>query len=190
MNWTVVAIIVAVAAVGAGLVMLALGVDPALPSLDEAERVAKLTLKQARRVVVGVVGVTLLIVGVIMIVAPGPALVVIPLGLAVLASEFVWARRLLVRYKGYADNLAKRVGKATPWRPRPWMVGLAMGLTLAGAGLATWLTDWPGRWILSVTSSMLIMEGVTMYLVVSGIPGMTAPNNTAASRPAEQSEKP
>jgi hypothetical protein len=190
MTWTVVAIIVAVAAVAAGLVLLALGVDPALPSLNEAERVAKLTLKQARRIVVGVVGVTLLIVGVIMIVAPGPALVVIPLGLAVLASEFVWARRLLVRYKGYANNLARRVGKATPWRPRPWMVGVAMGLTVVGAGLAAWLTDWPGRWILSVTTSMLIMEGVTMYLVVTGIPGVVATNNPATSPPTEQGDKP
>lgn len=48
-----------------------------------------------RRVIVAVIGGTLLLVGVAMIVLPGPAIVVVPLGLAVLATEFVWARRWL-----------------------------------------------------------------------------------------------
>jgi tellurite resistance protein TerC len=34
-----------------------------------------------------------------MIVLPGPAVVVIPIGLAVLGTEFIWARRLLRRVK-------------------------------------------------------------------------------------------
>ena len=37
--------------------------------------------------------------GVAMIVLPGPAVIVIPIGLAILASEFVWAARLLHRFK-------------------------------------------------------------------------------------------
>lgn len=57
------------------------------------------TLKQAKRVIVAVVGFTLLLVGVAMIVLPGPAFIVIPLALAILASEFVWARRLLNKVK-------------------------------------------------------------------------------------------
>ena len=48
-----------------------------------------------RRVIVAVIGGTLLLVGVAMIVLPGPAIVVVPLGLAVLSTEFVWARRWL-----------------------------------------------------------------------------------------------
>jgi uncharacterized protein (TIGR02611 family) len=46
-----------------------------------------------------VAGFTVLIVGVAMIVLPGPAVVVIPLGLAILATEFVWARTLLTTVK-------------------------------------------------------------------------------------------
>jgi tellurite resistance protein TerC len=42
-----------------------------------------------------VLGTGVLLVGVAMIVLPGPAVVVIPLGLVVLATEFPWARRLL-----------------------------------------------------------------------------------------------
>jgi uncharacterized protein (TIGR02611 family) len=57
------------------------------------------TLKQAKRLVVAVVGFTVLIAGVAMILLPGPAFIVIPLGLAILATEFVWARNLLKRIK-------------------------------------------------------------------------------------------
>ena len=54
------------------------------------------TLGQAKRLVVVVIGFTILAAGVAMIVLPGPAVVVIPVGLAILASEFIWARNLLV----------------------------------------------------------------------------------------------
>ncbi len=57
------------------------------------------TLKQAKRLIVAVVGFTVLLIGVAMIVLPGPAFIVIPLGLAILATEFVWARRLLKKVK-------------------------------------------------------------------------------------------
>ena len=53
------------------------------------------TLGQARRVAITVVGFTILAVGVAMIVLPGPAVLVIPVGLALLATEFIWARKLL-----------------------------------------------------------------------------------------------
>ena len=53
------------------------------------------TLGQARRVIVIVIGFTVLLVGVAMVVLPGPAVVVIPVGLAILATEFIWARTLL-----------------------------------------------------------------------------------------------
>jgi uncharacterized protein (TIGR02611 family) len=46
-----------------------------------------------------VAGFTVLIIGVAMIVLPGPAVVVIPLGLAILATEFIWARTLLTTVK-------------------------------------------------------------------------------------------
>jgi tellurite resistance protein TerC len=50
-----------------------------------------------RRAIVAVIGFTILVIGVAMIVFPGPAIVFIPLGLGILATEFVWARRWLVR---------------------------------------------------------------------------------------------
>ena len=63
------------------------------------------TLGQAKRLVVTVIGFTILAAGMAMIVLPGPAIVVIPVGLAVLATEFIWARKLLVTVKERFDRM-------------------------------------------------------------------------------------
>lgn len=64
-----------------------------------------LTYKAARRIVVGVVGATVVLIGVVMLVTPGPALVVIPVGLAILSIEFAWARAWLTRMRQSISNL-------------------------------------------------------------------------------------
>lgn len=56
-------------------------------------------LRHVRRIAVALVGGTVLTVGVAMVVLPGPAVLVIPAGLAILATEFPWARRLLHRVR-------------------------------------------------------------------------------------------
>ena len=71
------------------------------------------TYKTARRVAIAVLGGTIIAIGIVMIVAPGPALIVIPIGLAVLGIEFAWARRWLKRPRetisnGMAGARAKR----------------------------------------------------------------------------------
>lgn len=53
----------------------------------------------ARRVAVSVVGASVLLVGVVMLVAPGPAFLVIPVGLAILSLEFAWARYWLKKLR-------------------------------------------------------------------------------------------
>jgi uncharacterized protein (TIGR02611 family) len=57
------------------------------------------SLKQAKRLIIVIVGISTLLVGVAMLVLPGPAIVVIPVGLAILATEFVWARNILKKVK-------------------------------------------------------------------------------------------
>ena len=71
-------------------------------------------LRQIRRLVIAVIGGTVVLIGVAMIVFPGPAIVVIPAGLAILATEFVWARRLLQRFKEKAERIVERVRPASP----------------------------------------------------------------------------
>ncbi|HNQ23881.1 MAG TPA: PGPGW domain-containing protein [Phycisphaerae bacterium] len=63
-------------------------------------------LRHARRVVVFVIGSSIVLVGIALLFLPGPAFVVIPIGLAVLATEFVWARRLLRRARQKAGDVA------------------------------------------------------------------------------------
>ena len=56
-------------------------------------------LRTARKMVVLVIGSTVVLFGVALIFLPGPAFVVIPVGLAILAVEFAWAKNLLDRLK-------------------------------------------------------------------------------------------
>lgn len=77
------------------------------PMLDDLGRAARVTYREARRVAIVVVGTTLLVIGVAMIVLPGPAVVVIPLGLSLLAIEFAWARRWLARIAAARDRLRR-----------------------------------------------------------------------------------
>lgn len=93
-------------------------------SANRLRRVLHLTWRQTRRVVIGVVGVSVLIIGVIMIIAPGPAFVVIPAGLAILALEFVWARRMLrmikIRARRVAQRKRRRLNAAQPSAATRW----------------------------------------------------------------------
>ena len=72
------------------------------------------TVQQAKRWVKVVIGFTLLFLGVIMLVTPGPGWVAIGFGLALLAAEFVWARRLLNRLKAEGTRLRDVILPPTP----------------------------------------------------------------------------
>lgn len=65
-------------------------------------------LRYAKRMIVLIVGMTVLLIGIAMLVLPGPAVVVIPVGLAILATEFSWARRWL---RIMRESVEKSAGK-------------------------------------------------------------------------------
>lgn len=92
------------------------------PRLEPAGLMRSLhvTYKVARRIVVTLVGSTVLIIGVIMIITPGPALVFIPLGLAILGLEFAWARAWLrsLRERISAENQKNHGIRAQQHRQR------------------------------------------------------------------------
>ncbi|MGB2629192.1 MAG: PGPGW domain-containing protein [Candidatus Acidiferrum sp.] len=69
------------------------------------------SIEQVRRVFRIVGGFTLLVIGVIMFVTPGPGWVVIFLGLTLLAAEFVWAQRLMDRLKHEGNRIKSTVLK-------------------------------------------------------------------------------
>ena len=58
-----------------------------------------LSLRHAKRIVSFILGLSLLLIGVAMIVLPGAETVLLPLGIALLATVFVWVRRWLERFK-------------------------------------------------------------------------------------------
>ena len=78
------------------------------------------TYKMARRIAVAVVGSTVLAVGVALIVLPGPAIIVIPIGLMILSAEFAWARLWLrkVRRSISSQGAASRAYRAENHRDR------------------------------------------------------------------------
>jgi uncharacterized protein (TIGR02611 family) len=67
-----------------------------------------------RRAVVGVVGGTVVVIGIVLIVLPGPAFVVIPIGLAILASEFAWARLYMTKGRKMIKTVKSKVRRAKP----------------------------------------------------------------------------
>ena len=76
------------------------------------------TYRIAKRIAIGLVGGSVLVVGVLMIVLPGPAFVVIPVGLGILSLEFAWARSWLRAVKAKAQSMARRGAPRDP-PPRP-----------------------------------------------------------------------
>jgi hypothetical protein len=68
----------------------------------------KNAMKHVKRIVLMVLGGTVLAIGVALIVLPGPAFMVIPAGLAILAIEFAWARRWLDKTRGLFRNSTPR----------------------------------------------------------------------------------
>lgn len=62
----------------------------------------------ANRIVIAVIGGTITLIGIALIVLPGPAFVVIPIGLSILATEFLWARRWLKKARQMATRLTSK----------------------------------------------------------------------------------
>jgi len=61
-----------------------------------------------------VVGATVLLIGVALLIFPGPAFIVIPVGLAILASEYAWARRWLRKVRRMASDVVSGRSRTTP----------------------------------------------------------------------------
>jgi uncharacterized protein (TIGR02611 family) len=59
-------------------------------------------IKVVRRVIVSVLGATILLIGIALLVLPGPAFIVIPIGLGILATEYAWARHWLKKARQIA----------------------------------------------------------------------------------------
>jgi uncharacterized protein (TIGR02611 family) len=86
------------------------------------------------RAAVGVVGLVIVVGGLIMVPFPGPGWLVVFLGLAVWASEFEWAQRLLHRARSTLKAWSEWL-KPQPW----WMKGLVLLVTVAAVAAIFWV---------------------------------------------------
>jgi tellurite resistance protein TerC len=72
------------------------------------------TYRFAKRIVIAMVGGTVLLIGLAMLVLPGPGLLVIPIGLGILGIEFAWARVWLRKVKAKSGEIVDAV--SSKWR--------------------------------------------------------------------------
>jgi len=62
------------------------------------------------RVIIGVIGGAVTVAGAIALVGPGPGFLIVLAGLGILATEFAWAARVMVRTRTYAQKAADKAG--------------------------------------------------------------------------------
>ncbi len=126
-----------------------LGREPGPDREDIPDLIRKLREKRVEhrqrhmsyRVVYAIAGFTVTLAGVAMFVTPGPALLVIPIGLAMLALEFAWAERLLHKTLQQADLAKQKAEEAT--RTQQILGATATVLALAAFIVAAVLWDIP-----------------------------------------------
>jgi uncharacterized protein (TIGR02611 family) len=99
-------------------------------------REAHLQRGRVYRMLFAIAGAIVLLAGLAMLVAPGPALVVIPIGLAMLAMEFAWAERMLEKALEQAESAQQKAAEAT--RAERVLIAIAVSLAIA-ALVASWL---------------------------------------------------
>lgn len=89
------------------------------------------------RVMIGLVGTGVVIIGIVLLPLPGPGWLIIFLGLGILATEFAWAQRLLARARRFVTAWTSWVARQPRWG-QVLIAGLGLVFLLALAG-ASWL---------------------------------------------------
>src|SRR5262245_49303392 len=114
---------------------------PKLIEKLEARRATHRERGRLFRIGFGIVGTLVLVAGVVMLVTPGPAFVLIPIGLAMLSLEFVWAERLLEKSLEQAQIAQQKAAQTT--RTQRILGVIAFVLAAAACVLAVLWWDIP-----------------------------------------------
>lgn len=114
---------------------------PKLIEILEARRETHRERNRMFRIVFGLAGALVLLGGLVMLVTPGPAFVLIPVGLAMLSMEFVWAERLLDRSLERAQIAQEKAAQTT--RTQRILGAVAALLAIAACVLAVLWWDIP-----------------------------------------------
>ena len=114
---------------------------PKLIEKLEARRATHRERNRLFRIGFGIVGMLVLLGGLVMLVTPGPAFVLIPIGLAMLSLEFVWAERLLEKSLEQAQIAQEKAAQTT--RTQRVLGAIAGLLAVAACVLAVLWWDIP-----------------------------------------------
>ena len=114
---------------------------PKLIEKLEARRATHRERGRLFRIGFGLVGLLVLLGGIVMLVTPGPAFVLIPIGLAMLSLEFVWAEQLLERSLEHAQVAQEKAAQTT--RAQRILAAIATVLAIAACLLAVLWWDIP-----------------------------------------------
>ena len=114
---------------------------PKLIEKLEERRESHRTRSRLFRIGFGLVGAMVLVGGLVMLVTPGPAFVLIPIGLAMLSLEFVWAERLLEKSLEQAQIAQEKAAQTT--RTQRVLGAIAGLLAVAACVLAVLWWDIP-----------------------------------------------
>jgi uncharacterized protein (TIGR02611 family) len=125
--------------------------------------------RSSRRAAVLVIGVALLAVGLVMFVTPGPGIVLVVAGLAILATEFAWAEHLLTK----AREQAARAGQSAQRVP-----GVARVTATAGRLV-------PRRWRRTTATEVVVSEITTDGVVTGHSTTISSTTITAMSLSAD-----
>ena len=142
----------------------------------------KVIARNAKRLMILILGVAVLAAGVAMLALPGPGVLVIILGLVILATEFAWAERLLDRTTATAAGAASRVTDNNTGRAALAFSGLAM--IVGGIVVAV---IFPGFLVVGVSVAVAGVIGLVTLLprVRSWIDAKAANGRVPAPAPAE-----
>ena len=77
------------------------------------------------RIVIGIVGGAITVLGAVALVGPGPGILIVIAGLGILATEFAWAARVMARTRTYAQRAADKVG-IPKWVQLALIAGIAV----------------------------------------------------------------
>ncbi len=98
------------------------------------------------KIVVTTLGLLVICAGLVMMVAPGPGIVAIVVGLAILATEWEWADRWLQKARRKAHEAREKAAAMDPRVRRRRLLLSGLILLAVGALVAAYVVayDWPG----------------------------------------------
>ena len=122
--------------------------------------------RNARRLWVLIAGTSVILLGIVIAPLPGPGFTILaPLGLAILASEFVWARKLTLQIKDRAAPLREATQRVADATPRWTVIPVCAAYLGSAAAIALW-TPVPMAVLWPATSILFAPVCLWAYLVL------------------------